>query len=56
MIVSGVPFPSVIEVTYVNRVLYRFEETTEIFPTELDFPNAPGLPEFYLGNFRYRSA
>ncbi|SFP04106.1 Methyltransferase FkbM domain-containing protein [Mesorhizobium sp. NFR06] len=56
MIISGVPFPSVIEITFANRFMYKIEESTEIFPTKLDYPNAPSLPEFYLGNFRYRRA
>lgn len=56
MIICGVPFPSVIEVTYANRSMYEFKETQEIFPTDLDYPNAPDLPEFYLGNFKYSLA
>lgn len=56
LVISGVPFPSVIEVTYANRLLYKFDETTEIFPTTLDYPNAPSLPEFYLGSFQYRKS
>lgn len=56
VIIGGVPFPSVIEITYANRLLYKFDETAEIFPTKLDYPNAPSLPEFYLGSFQYRKS
>ncbi|TPI60399.1 FkbM family methyltransferase [Mesorhizobium sp. B3-1-3] len=54
LIIGGVPFPSVIEVTFARKSLYHFNESTEIFPTALDFPNAPSLPDFYLGSFKYK--
>jgi hypothetical protein len=38
--------PSVMELTYALRSRYRFEETHEISPGPLDFPNLPGIEDF----------
>jgi hypothetical protein len=56
MIVAGVPFPSVLEVTYANKQMYSTRDSVETLPTEHDAPNAPHLPEHYLGNFKYQKA
>lgn len=53
VVVGGVPFPSVLEVTYANRSRYKFEPTDEIFPTALDRPNHPGRPDLWLGSFSF---
>lgn len=52
---GGVPFPSVLEVTFANRNKYKFESSDEVFPTRLDRPNYAGFPDFYLGNFKWWS-
>lgn len=51
--VGGVVVPNVIEVTFANRALYRFEETDEEFPTPLDISCDPNEADFYLGQFRF---
>lgn len=40
--------PMTMELTYVLRSEYQFEETRESFPGEFDFPNHPDLPEHSL--------
>lgn len=47
-VIGNLPFPEVLEVTYAARLRYRFEPTDEIFPTSLDAPNNPNLPDFFL--------
>lgn len=53
LILGGVPFPSVLEVTFASRARYKLVESNDLFPTEIDRPNAPLLPDHYLGNFRF---
>lgn len=50
---AGLHIPSVIELTWARRTSYEFEETDEMFPTELDFPCNPNAPELNLGSFKY---
>lgn len=45
--------PNVLEVTFANRGLYRFQETGELFPGPLDQTCYPGHPDIFLGSFRY---
>lgn len=51
--IGGVAFPSLLEVTFVNRGRSTFRETNEIFPTELDQPNNLKRPDFFLGRFNF---
>lgn len=51
--VANVPVPDVIEVLYVNRDRYETAETDELFPTALDAPNLPSMPDIFLGPFRF---
>lgn len=51
--VSGVSFPEILEASLVNRSRYKVEYSDEVFPTSLDEPNNPLLPDLYLGTFRY---
>ncbi|MFV0280965.1 MAG: hypothetical protein ACK5JM_09450 [Rhodoblastus sp.] len=51
--VANVPVPDVLEILYVNRERYRTAATDELFPTALDAPNRPSMPDIYLGSFRY---
>ena len=53
VVIGGVPFPSVLEVTHVNRSRYGFQPTDERFPTRLDCPNHPGRPDLWLGSFSF---
>lgn len=53
LMVGGIPFPNVLEVTFASRHCYRFEETDELFPTPLDASCDPRLPDLYLGSFKF---
>jgi len=50
---AGVAFPELLEVTFASRRLYAFEPSREVFPTPLDAPNRPDLPDISLGAFRF---
>ena len=43
--------PSTIEISYVRRDVCRFTECTEEFPTALDSPCTPLLPDIFIGSF-----
>jgi len=51
--IADLVLPQVMEVTYVRRRDFagRFAPHTGTFPTELDRPNRPGLPDIFLGRF-----
>jgi methyltransferase FkbM-like protein len=51
--VANVALPALLEVTFANRRHYQFVETNEVFPTALDQPNIPGMPEMRLGCFKF---
>lgn len=51
--IANIPVPDVLEITFVSRRRYRFVESSEIFPTSLDAPNAPHVPDIRLGSFRF---
>ena len=48
-VVGGVPFPAVIEATFVRKDRYRFVAEPDTFPTPLDAPNFPHRADLYLG-------
>ena len=50
---ANVPFPDVVEVTFVNRSMYQFEESGEIFPTSIDRPNDERRADIFLGSLRF---
>ena len=52
-IVSNIPVPQVIEITYVLRDRFDFIESTDIFPTQLDDPCNRDVPDLFLGDFKY---
>ncbi|WP_169508991.1 FkbM family methyltransferase [Amorphus coralli] len=52
---GNVPFPDLLEVTFVNRDRFETEEGTEYFPTSLDRPNRGDRPDIFLGTFRFPS-
>jgi hypothetical protein len=54
-VIANVPFPEVIEITFANRSMYQFEDTTEVFPTPMDRPNDKGRPDIFLGPMPFRS-
>ncbi|MEO0547235.1 MAG: FkbM family methyltransferase [Pseudomonadota bacterium] len=49
--VNGRPFPNVLEVTLLRKDQAVFADRYCSFPTELDAPNDPNLPEIILGRF-----
>ena len=51
--VKGVPLPDIIEVSYCHRDRFDFAPCTSVFPTELDYPNGPDKPDYFLGSFRF---
>jgi hypothetical protein len=54
LILGGVPFPSVLEVTFASKRHYKFTDSDVFYPTDLDRPNAPSLPDHYLGRFEFQ--
>lgn len=53
-VVAGIPVPNVIEVTYALKEKFKFMESTDVFPTHLDDPCRPGIPDMFLGDFKYK--
>ena len=51
--VANVILPILLEITFANRNHYQMAETNEIFPTALDQPNLPQIPDMYLGCFKF---
>jgi hypothetical protein len=52
--VSNVYLPETLEVSYVNRARYQVTPSQETFPTAIDQPNNPLLPDLYLGTFVFQ--
>lgn len=50
-LIGSLAVPDVLEVTYASRTRYEFTESDETFPTALDAPNDPGVPEILLGRW-----
>jgi FkbM family methyltransferase len=50
---ANILVPDVIEVSFANRDIYKFSETSEIFPTQLDSPCNKNMPDIFLGTFRF---
>jgi hypothetical protein len=46
-------FSDILEITYVRTDNYTLVENQEVFPGEFDQPNLAGLPEIYLGKFKF---
>jgi hypothetical protein len=53
-VIANVPIPSVFELSFANRSMYRSVETDEVFPTALDQPNHPDRTDIFLGMMRFR--
>ena len=53
LFVADQAMPNVLELTLANREVYAFTEDPETFPTELDCPNDPRVPDYYLGDFHF---
>jgi hypothetical protein len=50
---SNVPFPTVLEVTFLAKSGHAFGPNTKIFPTPLDAPNQAGFADLFLGAFQF---
>lgn len=50
---ANVLIPCVLEVTFANRALYKFEDTHELYPSPLDASCDAGRPDMFLGSFRF---
>jgi hypothetical protein len=55
LLIANVPFPANLEVTLANRALWKFEPTTEVYPTPIDQPNLPGYPDLFLGTLVFNN-
>jgi hypothetical protein len=53
LLLAGIPFPAVLEVSFASRARFRFGPSEEVFPTPLDRPNHPGLHDHWLGRFDF---
>lgn len=52
-LVENIPVPDVLEVTYAARACYSFAESDELYPTALDRPCKAGVPDLFLGSFKF---
>jgi Methyltransferase FkbM domain len=52
-ILYNVPFPLVLEATFVNKTGHSFAPNTKTFPTPLDTPNLTGFADIFLGTFQF---
>jgi hypothetical protein len=50
---SNVPFPIVLEVTFITKSGHTFAPNNKTFPTPLDAPNQPGFADIFLGTFQF---
>lgn len=48
---GDIEIPACIEVTYLNKARYSFEEKACFFPLDIDMPDNPKIEEFILGNW-----
>jgi Methyltransferase FkbM domain len=52
-VVGGIAFPDGFEATFARRADHAFAPSGEVFPTELDRPCNPKLPDLFLGAWDY---
>jgi hypothetical protein len=52
-VIANVPFPNVLEVTWLRKDLSDFEPSEESFPTPLDAPTDPKFEDIFLGRFMF---
>jgi hypothetical protein len=48
LVIGGIPMPETLEITYLRRKDWRFKENAQVYPTKLDQPNNPKIPEYML--------
>jgi hypothetical protein len=52
-VIGGIPFPNAFEASFARRSDYTLTPSTAEFPTQLDRPCNPKMPDFYLGRWDY---
>lgn len=52
-VIGGIPFPNVFEASFVRRGDHTFVPSKAVFPTDLDRPCNPKVPDLYLGCWNY---
>lgn len=52
-VVGGFAFPNCFEASFVRRSDHTVVPSTATFPTDLDRPSNPRVPDFYLGRWNY---
>jgi hypothetical protein len=50
---ANVPFPVVLEVTFLTKSGHTFVTNKQIYPTALDAPNDPSFADMFLGTFQF---
>jgi hypothetical protein len=53
LVIGNVLFPRCLEFTFANRSRYELDPSGEVFPSEIDAPNDPAIPDCGLGRFIY---
>ncbi len=53
LLLGGISFPRVLEVTFVRKDCYVLTASDELFPTALDSPCHHGRPDHFLGRFQF---
>lgn len=53
VVIGGIPFPDTFEASFVRRIDYTVTPSAAVFPTELDYPCHPRLPDLHLGAWNY---
>jgi hypothetical protein len=53
---SNVPFPVVLEVTFLTKSGHAFVPNRQTFPTALDAPNRPDFADIFLGAFQFEDS
>jgi hypothetical protein len=53
IVTGGIPFPNAFEASFVRRSDYQVTPSTAVYPTELDYPCNPKVPDLYLGCWAY---
>lgn len=48
---DGLEIPAYVEITYLNKSVYRTESGACVFPLDIDMPDYPGIEEYMLGNW-----
>jgi len=53
IVIGGIPFPDTFEASFVRRDNHALVRSTAVFPTSLDRPCNPRMPDLHLGHWDY---